>query len=374
VKPQAGTAGLLLLGFLLLPGVPASAEEILRVAVLQGVSSLVVSSGNAFRVLDARGKPLIEGSVSRALVKEGPSLLVNGRSYASREIVIRPLGTSPLLIGKTAYRGRLRIKQRGRLLVINELDVDEYLKGVLPMEISVKWHPEVLKVQAVISRTYALYQKGRSRGKDYDLTDSVQDQVYGGGAVEDPRTDAAVSATRFEILSYAGEPIFAAFHSTSAGPTEDAQERWSINVPYLKGVSCPRDQESPYYRWERRIDFNAVEQGLLRSGFSIGSMATLQPLSYSKAGRVLLVRIIHSQGELILPADELRKAIGSTVLPSTAFDLVEFGKALLFRGKGYGHGVGLCQWGAKVLAERGLGYRAILQYYYPGVTLESSPR
>ena len=354
----------------------AGADEILRIALLQDVPSITVNSQGGIRGLGPDGRPLWKGAVRSVKVEGGSALRINGRKYQIHDLLLRPAGSFPLQIRKVPFRGVFRIKQRSinghdSLLLINEVGIETYLQGVVPVEISAKWHPEVLKTQAVISRTYALYQKQGSFGRDYDLVASVQDQVYAGENVEDPKTDAAIKATRGEVLTYEGDLVFAVYHSTSAGPTEDAAERWSMDLPYLKGVSCPLDQDSPYYRWERKVDLEEVEAGLKRSGYPVGSLATLTPLSYSKAGRVLWVRIIHSGGELILRADDFRKAVGTVLLPSTAFDLVGFGKQLLFKGMGYGHGVGLCQWGAKVLAEKGAGYREILKYYYPGVTLQA---
>jgi stage II sporulation protein D len=374
VTPRKGALAFLFL--ILFSGVGrANSENLLRVALLQNASSVTVISQGGIRIFGSDGKPLWKRALRSVTVEGGTSLRINGRKYPIQGLLLRPAGSFPLQIRKIPFRGVLRIKWRSfkghkSLLLVNEVELETYLRGVVPVEISAKWHPEVLKTQAVISRTYALYQKQSNSGKDYDLVSSVQDQVYAGKNAEDSRTDAALNATRGEVLTYEGNLVFAAYHSTSAGPTEDAAERWSMDLPYLKGVSCPLDQDSPYYRWERKIDLEEVEAGLNRSGFRIGTLATLTPFSYSKAGRVLWVRILHSGGELILRADDLRKAVGTTLLPSTSFDLVGFGKQLVFRGMGYGHGVGLCQWGAKVLAEQGAGYREILKYYYPGVSIQ----
>jgi stage II sporulation protein D len=375
VRARLGPVGLLAVALVVAvlgldPG-KSRAEEVLRVALLQNVPVVTIGSRGGVRGFSADGRPLWRGSVASVTIEDRRPLRINGKAYKVDEVLLRPAAAFPLELQKKSFRGAVRVKRRKSLSVINEVGIEDYLRGVLAMEVSARWHPEVLKVQAVISRTYALFKKEESAGKDYDLVATLWDQVYGGRGAEDPRTDAAIEATRGEVLTYEGAIVFAVFHSTSSGATEDSGERWSVDLPYLKGVSCPRDQESPYYRWEKRIGLDAVEEGLLRSGFSIGALATLTPLSYSKAGRVLMVRILHSKGELILRADDLRRAIGTTLLPSTAFDLVDFGKDLVFDGRGYGHGVGLCQWGAKVLAENGSSYPEILKYYYPGVSLQT---
>jgi stage II sporulation protein D len=114
-----------------------------------------------------------------------------------------------------------------------------------------------------------------------------------------------------------------------------------------------------------------LEEALRKGGYPIDAVATLSPIRWSKAGRLLTVRILHAGGELILRADDLRKAIGYQRLPSVHFRIDSFGKEIQFSGMGFGHGVGLCQWGAKVMAERGLKFDEILLYYYPGVHLTS---
>lgn len=358
-------------GLLLFCVAQVRAEVLLRIALLQNAPEVTVSSEGGIEGL-VDGQPLRwEGEVRRLFVEARSPIRINGKPLEGDELLLRPSGFSPLQVGDVPFRGVLRISQNDGLLVINEVGLESYLRGVVPLEISSAWRFDALKVQAVISRTYALYQKEVNAGRKYDLVSSVQDQVYGGGRYENARTNAAIASTRDEVVTYGGEVILAAFHSTSAGPTEDVSERWSMALPYLQGVSCPRDETSPYYQWEQRIDLERVEEGLRRMGFPVGPMATLTPLSYSKAGRVLTVRILHGNGELILRADDLRAAVGTTLLRSTAFELVNFGKRLLFRGRGYGHGVGLCQWGAKVLAEQGVGYREILRYYYPGTALHS---
>jgi stage II sporulation protein D len=253
--------------------------------------------------------------------------------------------------------------------VLNRVDLEEYVKGVVPAEVSSTWHPEMLKAQAVAARTYALYQQMLSATREYDVAATVQDQVYRGKQGIDAGILRAVEETRGLVITYQDAPIYAAFSSTAAGLTEDAMNVWSKDYPYLKGVECPFDLMSPYYQWKSSFKLDTLEQGLRQQGFSVGTIATMTPLSFSRGGRVTKLRILHSGGELVLRGEELRKAVGYTIIPSTQFAIESIGRDVVLSGFGAGHAVGMCQWGAKELAELGYPFSTILQYYYPGTEL-----
>lgn len=267
--------------------------------------------------------------------------------------------------------GSLRIMVRdGALFVINDIDMEEYVKGVVPSEMSAGWHPEALKVQAVATRTYALYQRLSNADREFDVVATTQDQVYRGRQGVDDRVKHAVDSTRGIVITYHNAPILAAFSSTAAGPTEDAMNVWSKDLPYLKGVECPFDENSPYYQWRVELPVQSLEQSLRKQGVPVGTIATVTPFLYSRAGRVDKIRILHSEGEIILRGQDFRKAIGYSVIPSTQFEIEALGRMVVFAGRGSGHAVGLCQWGAKELADQGYAYDAILRYYFPGTDLQ----
>ena len=269
--------------------------------------------------------------------------------------------------------GELEILSDGeRLAVVNHLDLEEYVQGVVPAEMPASWHPEALKVQAVAARTYVLHQKMLRAAQAYDVVATVLDQVYRGRSVVNDRVRLAVEETKGLVLTHHGRPILATFSSTAAGPTEDAANVWSKDLPYLKGVDCPFDTSSPFYRWRTSFGLQALEQKLKEAGLKVGTIATLTPYIYSEAGRVTKLRILHSMGELMLSGQDLRRIVGYRVIPSTQFTLDELGPDVFLSGYGSGHAVGLCQWGAKELAELGYPFSAILTYYYPGTRLSRS--
>ena len=355
----------------------AQASETIRVAIFQNAESVTVASSSGLMVL-ALNETV--DSNERITVTAGPSgLIMDSQPLRSDRLDVRGRDGELTLNGITVG-GHVIVKlQNGKLLAINELPLEDYVKGVVPSEMSAAWHPEALKVQAVATRTYALYKMRQNARKDFDVVASIKDQVYlyrGRAAAAGPAA-RAVDDTRDLVLAYRDEPILAVFSSTAAGLTEDAWNVWAVDMPYLKGVECPFDLSSPWYQWRTDVGLPMLEQRLRDEGFSVGIIASLAPATYTKAGRVTKVRILHSDGELYVKGDDLRRVLGYTVLPSTQFDFDVAGMQVQFAGRGNGHGVGLCQWGAKELAERGYSAETILRYYYPGADirdLDSLPR
>jgi stage II sporulation protein D len=367
----------------------AEAAQSIRVLLSSDVSQLDIRADSPLWVTDAQG----HGQAMRASVQvatAGTGFLVNGVRMHTEQLTLRggeqgltltfprpagrpngaPLSSSDSGTG-ISVSGLVHLVRRGKgFLVINRVDFEEYVKGVVPAEVSSTWHPEMLKAQAVAARTYALYQQMLSATRDYDVAATVQDQVYRGKQGIDAGILRAVEDTRGLVVTYEDAPIYAAFSSTAAGLTEDAMNVWSKEYPYLKGVECPFDLASPYYQWKSSFKVDTLEQNLRQQGFSVGTIATMTPLSFSRGGRVATLRILHSGGELVLRGEELRKAVGYTIIPSTQFAIESIGRDVVLSGFGAGHAVGMCQWGAKELAELGYPFSTILRYYYPGTELQ----
>ncbi|HSG06595.1 MAG TPA: SpoIID/LytB domain-containing protein, partial [Nitrospiria bacterium] len=160
------------------------------------------------------------------------------------------------------------------------------------------------------------------------------------------------------------------FHSTSAGPTEDASEVWGVDLPYLKGVSCPLDEGSPYFNWTASFPMTQLRSALIREGWRAGTIASVTPIRWTGAGRVDRIQILHSLGEIILKGNDFRRILGYSKLPSTRFIIQNVGPKLHVQGLGAGHAVGLCQWGAKQMAEMGYTHESILHHYYPGSKIQ----
>ena len=347
----------------------ASAESI-RTSIMQRVSHLHITSRKPFFVQTVLGKLAVDAALTDARVSVMKGVTINKQDTLEKTVIFTPQYAESIAINGSPYSGDIFVyAKQGLLWVVNAVDLEKYLEGVVPSEMPSAWPMEALKTQAVISRTYALYQKQKSKNKEYDIVASVMGQVYKGESARHPRTNDAIAQTRGIVVTYEGEIALTFFHSTSAGPTENAQERWGIDLPYLKGVSCPFDQESPYYRWERSIPLSDLEKAI--AGQGVKTISTLTPLQISKAGRILTVRILHPRGETLFAGEDLRRLLGYQTLPSTNFTIDSFGKTLKISGMGWGHGVGLCQWGTKMIAERGFTFDEIIPYYFPGVDLQS---
>lgn len=269
-----------------------------------------------------------------------------------------------LLVMGSRYPGYIDIwRGDGGLYIINELPLEEYVKDVVAAEVGQDWDMEALKVQAVISRTYAIYQKMMNTNSIYQIASSVINQVYKGSS-PDVRIAYAVSQTKGEIVTFEGKPIEAFYHSTCGGKTENSEEVFGKSYPYLRSVESPCDL-SPYSKWEREIPREEIERGL-----NIPGIKEISIESYTSTGRVKQLAIRTHSGVVAVNATDLRKALGWSRLPSTKFTLSSDGDSFLFKGTGYGHGVGLCQWGALQMAREGKTYREILSFYYPGTSIQ----
>jgi stage II sporulation protein D len=368
----------------------AEAADSIRVLLSADVPRLEFRAATLLWVTDAKGR----GQALRApfqVAAAGTGFLQNGVYIQTEQLTLyggeqgltlifprparKPNGAavSSGESGTTiSVSGLIHLVRRGKgFLVINRVDLEEYVKGVVPAEVNSAWHPEMLKAQAVAARTYALYQQMLGATREYDVEATVQDQVYRGKQGIDAGILRAVEDTRGLVVTYQDAPIYAAFSSTAAGLTEDAVNVWSKEYPYLKGVECPFDLASPYYQWKSSFKIDTLEQNLRQQGFSVGTIAMMTPVSFSRGGRVAKLRVLHSDGEFVLRGEELRKAVGYTIIPSTQFAIESIGRDIVLSGFGAGHAVGMCQWGAKELAELGYSFSIILRYYYPGTELQN---
>ncbi len=284
------------------------------------------------------------------------------------EVVERVGNTNgEVLLSGVSYAGIIEVwKGKNGLYIVNEVPFEEYIKGVVAAEVGSKWDIEALKAQAVAARTYAIYQKinNGSQKSLYDLTSTVQHQVYKGGSVPE-NVERAVNETRGEILTYEGKPILAYYHSTSGGITEDPAEVFGKSYPYLKPVetSC---ELSPYSIWEKKFPVSEIENAA-----NSGKIEEIIIDTRTVSNRVKNFKIITDTGDLFIQAKDLRKKMGWSRLPSTLITSISRdGDTYIFEGRGYGHGVGMCQWTALNMAKSGMNYKEILSKFYPLTLIE----
>ncbi|NOZ87105.1 MAG: SpoIID/LytB domain-containing protein [Deltaproteobacteria bacterium] len=257
----------------------------------------------------------------------------------------------------------LKVLYRNKTISIS---MESYLERVVSAETWPGWHIEALKAQAVASRSYALRKLLHAKG-GFDLKATVQDQVMS----KKVRPDAvqAVRLTRGLVLTYKGVPIRALFHSTCGGKTTYAERVWpGEGVPYLRPVECHYCEISPRFLWQSRVPVGKARKKLARLGLSPGSPIKIEPLDPDEAGRCSKVRLGGKDG-IIVPVQKLRKVLGFDVLRSAIFSAKVKDGYLVLEGRGAGHGVGMCQWGAEGMARKGKNFREILEHYYPGTRI-----
>lgn len=341
---------------------PARAIE-LRVAIEKEVSSVKVGSSTTAVVKDATGKQLGELTPMSSLMANlrDDEIAIDNRVNAT-ELIIEPENDGYVWIGDRWYRGTTKlIRQDNKITAINYVDLEEYLYSVVGAEAVSTWPLEALKAQAVAARSYALYKKNTTTSNIYDLDTTVGTQVYKGLDSEYTTTHEAVNSTLGQIMTYNNQVILAAFHSSSGGYTENVEDVWSSPLPYLRAV-VDYDQESPVFEWQQVIPVSKIQS--LVAG--IGKIRGLQPVEMTPRGRVVTMQVMGDRGMATVSGTKLRKVLD---LRSTLFRVSTDGNTLQIKGRGFGHGLGLSQWGAYYLAKKGVGYHQILGHYYQNATL-----
>jgi len=295
----------------------------------------------------------------------------------NKSLIIRSSDRRGIWINSKRYSGKINIVFRNnKILVINVLGVEKYLNSVVGSEMPHKWHIEALKAQAIASRTYALRKTNNGL---YDIDSTQTNQVYNGLESSTIKTRRAVRETRSLVITYKNKLINALFHSSSGGMTENSEAVWSDPYPYLVTVK-DFDQKNPKIRWNKE-----VSKSELKEIFPIiGGIQQIEVLNITETGRIKNLKITGTFGEKVITGKEFRSKLG---LKSTLFrptisedfydkkDLnnqsnIQFHPYLTISGMGAGHGVGMSQWGARYMADKGYKANQILKYFYKGVNIK----
>jgi len=390
------------------------------------------AGAGGLRVRDGQGRPLLEWPVPQGApqlqvdVQQGwlrlrtlaatepegsPVAAVAPEELIARELWLEALPAvgepdPGLWLQQRRYRGRLQLRLEGnQLQVVNHVPLETYLTSVVGSEMPASWPQEALRAQAVAARTYAL--KARKPAAIFDLQATTASQVYKGVEAETPSTRAAVQGTRGLVLTYDDTLIDAVFHSSSGGSaTESSGQLWPRQLPYL--VSVPDyDRESPVREWRQPLE----GAQLSRAFPELGAVSAIEVLSTTATGRVRQARVVGPSGQLLLSGAQLRSRLGlkstwvrfelmplvqpelspsplpaallptapvptapvppplpALTLPAPASPALEV-LQLVAVGRGFGHGIGMSQWGALGLARQGESFAAILRHYYRGTQL-----
>jgi stage II sporulation protein D len=351
------------------PGKAFAAAQAVRVLVAEGRTTLSVASNGGLTITDASGRRILaqcRGGDPFRLFLRGDAVLIRETGSSSSMLLVWPGRLPTVNLEGQPYRGRLEVRRlNGGLGAVNVVDLEEYLQGVLKDEIPPGWPAEAAKAMAVVARTYAVYQMEQNLGAFFHLRATTASQVYGGAMGEDARTSWAVQATRGQILTFGGQPIPAFYHSCSGGATEDALDVFGPNFDTVIGVKDDFSLSCPYSLWVERFSAQQVERALQQAGYSVGRVLKIEDLLRSRTGRILRLAVHHTRGTLILEGKRFREALGNDIIRSTDFQVRTDPGGFSFVGRGWGHGVGLSQWGAKEMADLAYQHQDILKFYYP---------
>ena len=300
-------------------------------------------------------------------VASGQAVEIGGRLAPA----FRLTSDAPIRMNGRDYPATLEIVRYGEgLAIVNELRLEEYIVGVLRAETSERWPLETLRAQAIVARTYAAFLRSSSGTRPYNIVATTTHQVYAGHVPASSPIWDAVRDTAGQVLLWDGELFPAFYHSASGGYTEDPRTVFAArNMPALKAVRDEFSTGAPYYAWSLDLRLADLSEILRRNGVNIGWVKAVEVTERTPSLRVSALTVHGTRGRAPMRGNDFRRMVGYEMLKSTLFAVAVDGTSAHFAGRGYGHGVGMSQWGAKAMAERGYRAEKILEYYYPGTTL-----
>jgi stage II sporulation protein D len=336
--------------------------------LVSGGSAQAVLEGGTIRLWGPDGTLLEEASGRVALSAVGERIRLDGKRLLGESL--DAAGVPDLSVAGRRVAGRVRvIARKGTLLAVAAVPQETYVAAVLSREAAALFHPEALRAMAVAVRTYAVGMTRTPRDPAYDMAATVEDQVFDGLDNVGLPFREAVEATRGEVALYRGEPARTVYHSTCGGRTESAAGAWGNDVPYLRDQECEDCSGSPVYRWEYRMSGAEGQRVAKALGVPGGKDLRIAISARTPSGRASRMRVASTGVSRDVSAAEFRKVAGYAKVRSLKMELIPAGDGWVFRGNGYGHGVGMCQFGANGMAKAGRGYREILTRYYPGVEI-----
>ncbi|HZK33261.1 MAG TPA: SpoIID/LytB domain-containing protein [Tissierellaceae bacterium] len=444
---------LLILIFIVSSGAYAVAEDVKYIDIklsrpLTGKNLINLESENGFSIYDMDDKLnqnfFIEDNDLKVVLNEiGEISFLDNEDNVLFELpkennfLLKSNGEeeSTIKVEKNRYRGYLRFKvNNGNIIIINHIEMENYLYGVVPSEMGYNFPKEALKAQAVAARSYARRNIDKHLNEGFSLCDTTHCQAYYGYDKENPLTNFAVDETKGLLAYYDGEIINAQYHSTSSGVTENSIDAWGGDLPYLISVKDDFSLDAPLSSWTLKLDIFELNNKLVSNGIDIGLLKGIEVIESSSSGSVKMVKLIGNKGDEIISGSKFRTIIGNTTLKSTWFNVAGayggnidsevyiMGKdgiiiskklselsildnktkkpisrsatsrainrnskiedllgqnsttsmstsEIIIEGRGYGHGVGMSQYGAKKMAELGYTFEEILKHYYTGIDI-----
>lgn len=360
---------LVLLLVILIPFKVNAQSNYFEIKIGAPVDKTELSSTSNFYLVDENFNKIHDLGVNKLNVslKNGKVSLTSKDNIISNNFPIKgefKLASDNLIKLKNTYRGFFHFEvENNKLNIINTVELEDYIKGVVNNELDESHPMESLKAQAVTSRTFALANKNKYLKKGYNLTDDTSSQVYRGQSSESEKTNKAVTETNGYYVAINNKPISAIFGASSGGMTASAKEVWGGDYPYLTILNDPYSSD---YKWS--LKFSESEFiNKLKNKYPLEQISAIRITEKDNSGRAKEIEI---SGDKVynIKASELRNILGNTKMKSTLFD-IDMSNGIVFNGKGYGHGVGLSQYGAANMAKDGKNYEEILKFYFPGTEL-----
>ncbi len=349
----------------------ASALKIVRVLLADNQSAAEIKhSGRVYvytQNADKKYKVSDAGTLSVRFTGNGQAQV--GTFKSSQPIILEPAKDTLFTWNGNIYSGKLFVvPAQHTFILVEHADLETYLYGVLPYEMSYSWPLEALKAQAVAARTYTLKTLEQSKNKYFDLYSDVRSQMYKGGGKQYPSVKQAVDATRHQVLTYDGQLFYTYYHGNCGGGTDHVKS-WNPHAPSIKplsGASCAYDSHSKSYSFKQDVPYAKVSSYVHGIGLA-GSVKSVKITHRTSTGRATKITIHTSKGTQTVACNNFRLALGLRSCKLTKLQLS--GKTLHAAGYGYGHGIGLCQDGANGMAKAGKTYEQILKNYYPGAKI-----
>lgn len=412
-----------------------SDEPIIRVGLWTGQSNVFISAKQPFVLKNTENQKILskyDGNTRVFMTQKKEKIFIENKEISANQIEISfqdEVEESQIEVNRKIYRGKILIRNivgQG-LQVVNILPLEQYLYSIVPSEMPASWHFEAVKAQAVAARSFALANMHKHEAEGFDVCATTHCQVYGGKDIEMERSTIAVENTRGLTMFYQGKPITAVFHSSAGGKTEDSENVWGSYSPYLRSVE-DYDQGLPNYQWEKKMHAEEIQTKLENNGYSLGDLQAIElsimnengknEIDRTATGRVKTIRFIGDKGNISLDGSRIRSILG---LNSTKFDISlvvpnqkeievplgmyykknievnvppyketkglptdkknirrltgRLGEIIVFNGFGWGHGLGLSQWGAKAMADKVAEtdttyFKDILKHYYTGIEIK----
>lgn len=348
-------------------------EATVRVLLAEKAKSAYIKhSGKVYiytQNLDKKYKVSAAGTL--AIKALGNGKIQVGTLQAAQPIILEPAANTILGWNNNSYSGKIYIlPAKNAFHLVEHAPLETYLYGVLPYEMSYTWPLEALKAQAVAARTYTLKTLEGVKNQNFDVYSDVRSQMYKGGGKQYDSVKKAVDQTRGQVLTYEDKLFFTYYHANCGGATDDVRS-WNFGAKSIKplsGASCKYDSHSKSYKWAMNVARHKVESYAKSVGLT-GALKSIKISRKTDTGRATNLIIKTAKGSKTVPCGRFRLATGIRSCKITKLDVRK--NDVRFEGKGYGHGIGMCQDGANGMAKDGKNYRKILKNYYPGAEIKT---